>query len=110
MQESKGDYRQDDIAKTKKISKEEKNLVINKKKGKTLVPLQKGVQKRRRRPKSGKFQLKIKHTEGEEMDEEQDDDDGEQERPDSGFSSRAGTDNPHSLVESPAKEEADGLN
>ena len=113
LQESKGDYSQDDIAETKKMSKEEKNLLITKKKGKTLVPLQRGVKKRGRKPKGGKFQLKIKHTEGEEVDEEAEDDGeahDEEERPDSGFSSRAGTDTPRSLSESPAKEEAEGLN
>ena len=66
LQESKGDYSQDDIAETKKMSKEEKNLLITKKKGKTLVPLQKGVKKRSKKPKGkgGKFQIKIKHKDG----------------------------------------------
>ena len=77
LQESKGDYSQDDIAKTKKISKEEKSLMITKKKGTTLVPFQRGVQKRRREPKNGKFQLKIKHTERREMDEKEEDDEDE---------------------------------
>ena len=77
LQESKGDYSQDDIAETKKMSKEEKNLLITKKKGKTLVPLQKGVKKRgggsKGKGKGGKFQIKIKHTEGEDSDKDQED-------------------------------------
>lgn len=112
LQESKGDYSKSDISETKKLSKEEKNLLITKKKGKTLVPLQKGVKKRKSKPKVGKFQLKIKQTEGEESDEDQEDEEDaheEEERPDSGFSSRAGNDTPRSLSESPAKEEAGGL-
>ena len=110
LQASKGDYSQDDIAETQKMSKEAKNLLIARKKGKTLVPLQRGVKKRGREPKGGggKFQLKIKHTEDsqeEREEEEEEADDEDKERPDSGFSSRAGTDTPRSLSESPAKEE-----
>jgi len=115
LQESKGDYSQDDIAETKKMSKEEKNLLFNKKKGKTLVPLQKGVKKRSGRPKGkgGKFQIKIKDTEADESDKDQAEEEeayDEDERPDSGFSSRAGTDTPRSLSESPAKDDAEELN
>jgi len=111
LQESKGDYSKDDIAKTVKMSKEEKQLLIPKKGSKKEKPAATGAKKKGRKPKNNKkFQLKIRQNDGDEADdddneEEEEEAEDEAERPDSGFSSRADT--PRSLSGSPTKDDAE---
>jgi len=104
LQESKGDYAAADIVSPVKLTKEEKNLLLSKKKGrKAAVKQTLPAKSSKSKKKSGKFQLKIKQGDTETDDNESDDEcedsqerqrlpSGESEdRPDSGFSSRADT-------------------
>jgi len=54
LQESKGDYSKDDIAKTVKMSREEKQFLIPKKGSKKEKPAATGAKKKGRKPKNNK--------------------------------------------------------
>ena len=112
LQESKGHYKASDVVKSTPLSKHEKTLLIPKKGRKEAAKA--APKKRGRKPKKGgKFQLKIRgvgkdNTEEDDDDSLEDDEEDVEERPDSGFSSRAET--PRSLSGSPGKEKAGELN
>lgn len=105
LQEANGDFKSSDIVTPAKLSKNEKALMLSKKKVKKPAAAQ-AVKAPKAKKKSGKFQLKIRKSEnktGGEADDEEDDSDfeiegrqriasgGSDDRPDSGFSSRADT-------------------
>ena len=113
LQQSKGHYKAEDIVKSSRLSKDEKALLIPKKKVKKEKKIVGNVIKKRDKKttgKSKKFQLKIKEVDNDDDQEEfEGEDDGETEsRPDSGFSSRAGADTPRSMSGSPFEEEQTG--
>jgi len=121
LQEAKGDFKTTDIVTPVKLSKNEKALMLPKKSGNTKAKKQQPVKVPKSKKKSGKFQLKIKKSENtgdenifteEEVGSRQrvasgDSDD----RPDSGFSSRADTpavwSEDGSKAGSPRKDEAE---
>jgi len=121
LQEAKGDFKSTDIVTPVKLSKNEKALMLPKKSGNSKAKKQQPVKVPKSKKKSGKFQLKIKKSEDthdeniitqEEVGSRQriasgDSDD----RPDSGFSSRAETpavwSEDGSKAGSPRKEEAE---
>ena len=109
LQQSKGHYKAEDIVKSSRLSKDEKALLIPKKKVKKEKKIVGNVIKKRDKKttgKSKKFQLKIKEVDN---DDDQEESEGEDEsRPDSGFSSRAGADTPRSMSGSPFEEEQTG--
>jgi len=107
LQEANGDFKPSDIATPVKLSKNEKALLLTKKSGnKAKKPQPAKVSKAKK--KSGKFQLKIRKSENKTGDDEADDEEdtsdmeveegrqriasgGSEDRPDSGFASRADT-------------------
>ena len=89
LKESKGYYKSIDIAVTAKLTKDKKNLLIPKKGGKKVQAKPEPKKRSRKPKKGGKFQLKIRQNDADE--EEEDKEPEADERPDSGFSSQAGS-------------------
>jgi len=122
LQEANGDFKPSDIVTPVKLSKNEKALMLPKKSGNIKNKKQQPTKSTKQKKKSGKFQLKIKKSESKEDREDNNEEDlgGRQriesgdsdERPDSGFSSRADTpavwSEDGSKAGSPRKEEEEG--
>jgi len=106
LQQSKGDFKSTDVVTPAKLSKQEKALMLPKKS--TANKIKKPAQPTKvvkNKKKSGKFQLKIRKSENKTGDDEESDlelenevgerkritSGGSEDRPDSGFSSRADT-------------------
>jgi len=107
LQESKGDFKSTDVVTPARLSKQEKALMLPKKSANKAKQSAKPAKVNKAKKKASKFQLKIRKSENktDDADDEEDesDDDDEtherkriasgdsEDRPDSGFSSRADT-------------------